>query len=318
MKILHLGLMVNGRNEGLSRAFRKKATIYGEFRISVDLPSQIDNLSWTPELVFVQIQDEFIRNGPSKYHTAEFLGPAIQRLRDKGAFIINWTGDKRNGTPRWMFEMDKHVDLTCFSNEEDVNNFKSKGLKSEFLQIGIDPNVFHDHHGQGQGHDIVFMGNHHGHYPLSAFRSSLVSFMHSAFGNRFAVYGNNYPGTRGALNADGNNPFPMQSRESQIYNNSKIGLSVSQFTSERYTSDRLLRIMGSNCFALAYWYPGIEKDFEIGYHLDIFKTPSELRERVQYYLEHVDEREKIRDNGYKLIHANHTYDNMVNDIINLI
>lgn len=318
MKILHVGLMCNGRNEGLSKAFRKRATLYGEFRPSVDVPKQIESLSWTPDIVFVQIQDEFIRNGYDKYQTAQFLGPSLQALKDKGAFVINWTGDKRNGTPPWMFKMADYVTTTCFSNEEDVKNFKAQGKRSEFLQIGIDPLVFHDHHGKGTGHDIVFMGNHHGNYPLSAFRHSLVTFMHNAFGARFAVYGNNYPGSRGALNADGNNPFPMQSRESQIYNNSKIGLSVSQFKTERYTSDRLLRIMGSNCMALAYYYPGIETDFEIGVHLDVFNNPSELRERCQFYLENTEVREQIRNNGYNLIHQVHTYDNMVEDIFTLL
>jgi spore maturation protein CgeB len=109
----------------------------------------------------------------------------------------------------------------------------------------------------------------------------------------------------------------MQSKESQIYQNSKIGLSISHYCSDRYTSDRLLRIMASGCFALVHHYPNIEKDFTPGEHIDTFKNDSELIEKIDYYLGNEEERNRIAKQGYELVHSKHTYKNMVEDIINL-
>lgn len=305
--------MVNGRNEGLSKAFRKGAELYAEFPPNHQLPHQINSLGWVPDLVFIQIQDDKIRNGRETYDTCSLLGPSLDRLKAAGAYIINWTGDKRDTTPAWMIRFAKHCDITCFSNQEDVTIMQSSGHKSEFLQIGIDPEVFKKWPKQ-ESKDIVFMGNNHGQYPLSQVRLNYIQFLRSY---DFALYGN-YPNNSGNLNANGNDPFPMQSQESKIYSSCKIGISISHYDSDRYTSDRLLRIMGSGCFALSHHYKGIEKDFTVGKHLETFKNQNDLREKIDYYLSHEDERQAIADAGYNLIHSRHTYDHMVEDIKKLI
>lgn len=310
--------MVNGRGEGLSKAFRKVASLYAEFPPNRDLPVQISSLGWIPDLVFIQIQDDKIRSGRDIYDTCTLLGPSMDRLREKGAFVVNWTGDKRHETPQWMTKFAVHCDVTCFSNMEDVNRLRDLWkLNAEFLQIGIDPEVFNNSYPKIDAPEIVFMGNNHGRYPLSNLRHEIVQFLGSKYGSRFGVYGNGYNYSRGNFNADGGNPFPMQSKESQIYNSAKIAISISHFDSERYISDRLLRIMGSNCFALSHHYKGIEEDFTPGVHLETFKTREELKEKIDYYLAHEEERNRIKDAGYELIHSRHTYDNMVQDIINL-
>ncbi len=315
MKILHLGLMVNGRDEGLSKAFRKVATQYAEFHPNPQLPKQINELEFIPDLVFIQIQDDKIRDGRNIFETVQLLQPSINRLREKGAFVINWTGDKRNSTPEWMMQL--KVDSVAFSNEDDVNELKRRGIRSDFLQIGIDPEVFKNYGVKVDAPEIVFMGNNQGRFPLSQFRMNVVNTLQRHYGSRFGVYGVGYPNGRGSLNADGNNPFPMQSMESKIYNNAKIGISISHFNSDRYTSDRTLRLMGSNCFCLSHHYTGIEKDFDIDRDLATFKDERELISKIDHYLTHENEREEIKQRGFELIHDLHTYDCMVQDIINL-
>lgn len=312
MKILHIGLMVNGRNEGLSKDFQKEADLYAEFPPNYQLPHQINSLGWTPDLVFIQIQDDKIRNGREAYDTCTLLGPSLERLKNAGAFIINWTGDKRHTTPDWMVRLVKYVSVTAFSNQEDVDYMTSLGHASGFLQIGIDPYVFKKWP-PATARDIVFMGNNHGRYPLSIQRASLVQFLQHTYKDKFGLYGN-YPGNIGNLNANGNDPFPMQSQESKIYSSCKIGISISHFDSDRYTSDRLFRIMGSGCFALSHHYKGIEKDFEVGKHLDTFRDRNELKQKIDFYLENEDERKQIAKNGFDLVHSKHTYNDMVEDI----
>jgi spore maturation protein CgeB len=75
--------------------------------------------------------------------------------------------------------------------------------------------------------------------------------------------------------------------------------------------------MGSGCFCLSHKYPGIEKDFVIGKHLDVFDSPAELIQKIDYYLANNHDRQRIADNGYQLAHSRFTCDNMVENAIEI-
>lgn len=54
---------------------------------------------------------------------------------------------------------------------------------------------------------------------------------------------------------------------------------------------------------------GMQEDFEDGKHLVFYKFGDfdDLKSKIDYYLEHDDEREKIRLAGHEHVKANHTY-----------
>ena len=153
------------------------------------------------------------------------------------------------------------------------------------------------------------MGNWSAGFPLSPYRFKAVDMLHNVYKDRFQLFGG-WHGCNGNLmrNQDG---------EANVYSKSKIGISISHFNIDRYFSDRLIRIMASGCFALSHHYEGIEKDFEIGTHLDTFKDLDELRQKINHYLTHEKERERIAAAGCELVHKNFTTDNMVNDILRI-
>jgi len=45
----------------------------------------------------------------------------------------------------------------------------------------------------------------------------------------------------------------------------------------------------------------MENDFIVGIDLDVFTDVDELRNKIQYYLEHEDERLKIAEHGYQTV-----------------
>jgi len=318
LKVLHVGLMVNKKlNVGLSKAFRESCD-YREVELNHQAIQELTRIDFNPDIVFVQVQNEKI--GSLK---TSLLNEPLQLLRDKGAFVINWTGDIRNDVPKWMYEF--NADLTCFSNMRDVNNFRGK---SDFLQIGIDPVNFNPNHKledlparnmMPKGlPKVVFMGNNAGHFPLSRYRMDMVKRLQREFGDDFWVFGNGYPGSKGSLNASPADPYHMQSLESYIYRTSKVVISISHYNEDRYFSDRLLRAMGSGAFVLSHNYKGIEKDWDVGKDLDVFDNLDELVDKIEEHTE-------IKAiNAYMLgreaankVHNNHTYYHMVQDIINL-
>ena len=304
MKVLHIGLTVNGRGEGLSKAFKEASEEYFEFKVSESLPEQIKDLD--VDLVFCQIQGDKIGDR----NTNALLNDALQGLKNKGAFVINWTGDIRQSYPNWMGGF--NADLTCFSNQRDIDTHQGN---SDYLQIGIDPINFTRHiPNHERGHDVVFMGNNYGTmFPLGNFRREAVNVLKSY---NSGIYGN-YTNSIESINADPNDAFPMQSKESKIYNNSKIGISISHFNVPRYTSDRLFRAMASGIMVLAHHYNGIEDEFKIGQHLDTFHGIVDMKEKIDYYLANSDRRKEIAMHGYEYVHSNFTYSNMVENIFKL-
>jgi len=296
MKIFHIGICVYPQPIWLAAALMR-AGDYIEC-----LPETPDNViidmarEFQPDLTFMQIQ------------TPDIVAP--QTVAQIPGIVINWTGDCRQPIPMWYYSMSPHC-VTCFSNQADVDVFKSKTLKSEFLQIGIDTNIFKKHNEAGEGAEIVFMVNNYGgQFPLGHYRKNIGQVLKNKYHDRFKLIGNGWPHADNNLNGD-------QVRESKYYNNSKIAINVSNYNLNRYSSDRIFRIMGSGCFCLSHKYPGIEKDFIIGKHLDVFDSPAELTQKIDYYLANNHDRNRIAQNGYEYVQDNFSCDDMVRNAIEI-
>ena len=189
-------------------------------------------------------------------------------------------------------------------------------MKADFLQIGIDPLAYNRFSESRPAREIVFMANNYGNqFPLGNERAQVISELQQRFGNRFGVYGNGWRGAAGNLNAVS---LEGQREESIYYNNAKIAINHSHFDCCRYTSDRLFRILGSGCFCLSHHYQGIEKDFEIGKHLDTYRTRQEMINKINFYLAHDDVRQMVADAGYEHCQKTFTYKQMGDNLINLI
>ena len=294
MNIFHIGLCVYPQLEGLTKAFWKAADNYVQCRPeSPNIRRLFDSAK--PDLVFMQIQTEKVVDNDLIQYMA------------RSSFVINWTGDMRQGTPTWMYEAG--ATITCFSNMRDVNTMRAKGFKSEFLQIGIDEEIFKywDHE---VGNDIVFMANNYGHFPLSGLRRNSAQILKQRYGTKFSLLGNGWQHPDGNLNAN-------QIEESKFYSGSRLGINISHFDTDRYSSDRIFRIMASGCFCLSHHYKGIEKDFKVGIHLDTFRTPQEMCQKVDKWIENVEERGLMAQQGYRYVHENFRYKNMIDNVLDI-
>ena len=303
-KLLHIG--VNAGTESLPKYFRE-ATEYQEFKLDYQLGHNIDKLGYVPDIVFLQIQNDKIHNETVN----NFIGQRIRKLRDSGAFVINWTGDKRNGVPSWMKSFAGNVSLTAFSNDEDVSLCQQSGIKSAFLQQGIDTNIYRPDGEAKNMPEIVFFANNYGNqFPLGRERKVVAESLKTHFGNRFGLYGNGWSHSDGNLNIS-------QHEESKAYRGAKIAISISHFNSDRYFSDRLGRALCSGVFVLSHNYTGIDKDFQKGVHLDIFENTQELINKCNHYLSKDNERKAIAKAGNEHAMKELSYQKMVQEIIKL-
>lgn len=250
-----------------------------------------------PDIIFCQIQKENI------------LNPSTAIVLAKNSFVINWTGDVRTNIPMWMVEIGKFVQLTAFSNMVDVENFQSYKLNADYLKIGFDPEKYKKHNTIKQTPSIVAHFNNYGKYyfPLSQYRIDIVNRLKQEFRSEFGLFGR-MEGSIGDFNHD-------QVAESINYNNAKIAINCSHFNYDRYSSDRLKRILGSGCFCLSHDFTNIDIDYEIEKHLDVFYNLDDLVAKCYFYLRNKDIREQIANEGYKLAHEKYTFKNMCENII---
>jgi spore maturation protein CgeB len=286
---------------GLQKAMSERCH-YREIHSGEDIYSRVIEITreFKPDITFMQIQ------------TAGIVRPeTIEYLKSKGSYVINFTGDARVPLPDWYIHLGKHFDITLFSNESDVAFMRSLGLKSDFLQLGFDPEIYNPSGHSLNGKDIVFMANNYpGHFPLSDFREKIARMLRASFGESFGLYGSGWVQCDGSFMGN-------QKEEAACYRGSKIAINCSHYDLERYTSDRMLRLLGSGTMCLTKHYPGIEKDYEDKKHLAIWYDIPDLIAKCEYYLANYEERIAIAKAGCDLSHERDSFKSMVENIINI-
>jgi hypothetical protein len=300
MKILQIGLCVQPPPiNGLQKAFINNSTEYKELSTSTpNLNQRIIEITtgWVPDLVFMQIQCAGI------VHLS-----TVKHLKNLGCYIINWNGDVRDITPEWMVELAPYVN-SCFTNMRDVRFMRSLGFQSDWVEIGYDPEIYTP---VGKVNPnikpIVYFGNNVHSFPMSGFRREMCAFLKSTYGDKFGVYG------IGQKDGDFNH---SQLAEAEAYRGAKIAINVSHYEIEKYTSDRMYRILGSGVLCLAKWYPGIDMD-DFGHRFRVWSGLQDLKHYIDYYLKFEDECKMIALNGHEHALNNYTFDHMVKNLIKL-
>jgi glycosyltransferase involved in cell wall biosynthesis len=305
MKLLHIGLCVSEIENGFQKAFKQVLGAENYFEVStahLNLNGNIIQLfnECKPDLVFMQIQ------------APNIVDNQIMDYMNESSFVINWTGDKREGIPQWMLDAAPFVSLTSFSNMEDVREMQKLGYKSEYLEIGFDETIYTNEGTNYPSEDILFMANNYGggYFPMSEFRIQLANELKSKYQNKFGLYGSGWANGSGNVNHS-------QSVEAQYYRGCKIAINCSHFNVARYNSDRLLRILGSGTFCLSYKHPEMEQDYENYKHLVYYESIEDLKNKIDYYLENEEERKQIADNGRQLVLNRNTFKHQVENIIKL-
>ncbi len=305
LKILHIGLCATGKPyNGFQQAFIDNCVRYEEINCGIhNLNTEAVRVAneMMPDLIFLQIQ------------TAKVLTPdTAKKLKQTGAYVVNWTGDVREDIPEWMLQIAPYIDNTLFSNMTDVRKMREMGFNSDYLEIGINEKIYTSEGRKITTEPIVFFGNNYGegYFPLSGFRIKMVSHLKQVFKSAFGVYGNGFLFSNGNHNSS-------QDDEASAYRCSKVAINVSHFEYERYSSDRMLRILGSGTLCLAKWYPNIEQDFIDGVHLRVWKTLDELVDLCNYYcdINNEKERKKIAKAGMELCHSKFTFNQMVRNLL---
>lgn len=255
-----------------------------------------------PEYCFMQLQNPI-----------NMTVPVIREMA-KYTKIINWSGDIRQ-TKQWYdwFEaIGKEIYLTLFSNNTDVDIMRERGVRADYLQVGFDTAWYNRNVKKVPAPEIVYCANNYGTFQLSEYRAEVAVALKKHFSDRFGMFGSGWA-KYGLKTYSINNP-----RESEMYNNCKIAISVSNFQFKRYYSDRLLRIMGCGALPMSHEFEEMELDFQEGHNIVTFKNTFDLIAKCEYYLSDHIERKRIGNNAYQKAHSDCTWDNRCIELFELL
>lgn len=103
----------------------------------------------------------------------------------------------------------------------------------------------------------------------------------------------------------------------KILNRSKINLNFTPIDATG-SSVRLHKILATKGFLMTLPWDGMEDRFTPGEDFIVFTSPEDFSKKAKYYLEHPEERDKIREQGYQTIqnsHPNEWAKNIINTIL---
>ena len=96
--------------------------------------------------------------------------------------------------------------------------------------------------------------------------------------------------------------------KAKAFNGAKIVLNTMHYGEINGVNCRLFEAAGCGAFQIADWRPSLSDLFEPEHEIVTFHTREELKEKVDYYLTHPEERREIADRAYARSHREHTYE----------
>lgn len=173
-------------------------------------------------------------------------------------------------------------------------------VKGHFIPAG----VYHEEcvmlEPQPVDYDVIFVGS-RGYHHQWPYRPKLIDWLRATYGKRFLHVG-----------GDGDTGVVRGLALNQIYANAKVAVGDTLcigFDYPYYFSDRLFESVSRGAFTIFPYITGIDDHFEIDKEVVTYKFDNfiELKNKIDYYIEHNKEREAIRKAGFDRAKKDHTY-----------
>jgi len=104
----------------------------------------------------------------------------------------------------------------------------------------------------------------------------------------------------------------------KIYHTVKININISRPQVKSALNQRLFDVPISGGFLLTDYREDLDRYFEMGKEIDCFRSPAELREKIEYYLCRPELRSSMKEAACKRVMEEHTYKNRMRELINIV
>ena len=228
----------------------------------------------------------------------------LQRLKEGGAYVVNWTGDVRDDVD-WYANMAPYVNLTLFTNLTDVDKMAEMGHRADYLQTGYDDRIYNL--GEPKPREgVVFMGNNYGHrFPQGVDRIAMVDTMQREFGADFKLFGKGWPGR-----------VHLHSLSEVIeYRRSVVAINFDHYLRPMFASDRILRAQACGCAVVSQGYPGIGDEHSL---VGSCATVDDMVKMVRYALNNPDKAKALGEQSAKHVAQSCTWERRIEQLEQLI
>lgn len=237
------------------------------------------------------------------WHTPR-IEDVVAHLRGRGIPTVAYHLDRYMGLPRWNeYVNNPYMNLLDHWFTVDAEQAKwlneNTSVRGHYLPAGV--------YGAecymatpSDRFDVCFTGSRNYH-PEYGYRKQLLDWLQQSYGDRFRHYGG------------GGRPTARGADLNQIYADARVvigdTLCLDSNYAGKYFSDRIFEVCGRGGMIVHPWLYGLDEHFADGEHVVFYKHGDfdDLRMKIDYYLKHDDEREKIRRAGHEHAKANHTY-----------
>jgi hypothetical protein len=235
------------------------------------------------------------------------------------------------GIPTASFHLDKYAGIKrdgglasdvfwrtqyVFSPEgsrQSATVFAQHGINQRYLAAGVfEDECYIAEPVERFKHDLVFIGGGvtYAHPEWNDYRRQLVTFLATTYGSRYRKFGHPEPTIRG--------------RElNELCSSAKIVVGDSlckDFMDSWYFSDRIFEQTGRGAFTIAPYIPGITDYFRDREEVVLYAYGNwtQLKNLIDYYLAHDEEREAIRRAGHERTKRDHTYRSRLTQMLDVL
>jgi hypothetical protein len=261
-----------------------------------------------PQLVFINTIDipfKILAFIYGKTKVAIFLPDLISTSDDNSLPEVNTPYHEE------MIERGKLSDYFFITNQGQIPFLKERGIKNPiFLIDGCDSEehrIIPSKNRKWES-DVAFIGR-----PADPFRIKLLQEVDKNF--NLKVWGGDWD--KYGLTSHKKEIYPKH--YAQISSSAKIMLGVDLTDRvEKYFSNRTWITLGCGGFLLTRFVPGLGNFFVNKEHLVWYSSIDECLKLISEYLNNETERQRIRENGYRFVHENHTFDHAVKLILECV
>jgi spore maturation protein CgeB len=123
------------------------------------------------------------------------------------------------------------------------------------------------------------------------------------------IWGKNYPAWLSSpLRMIYQDEYVAEEEKARAFNAAKIVLNTMHYGEIEGVNCRLFEAAGCGAFQIADWKPALPGLFQPEKEIVTFTTRRELKEKVDYYLAHPEQRREVADCAYARAHNEHTYE----------
>lgn len=224
----------------------------------------------------------------NKLRIAQQPAAFIKMCRMAGLPTVSWTFDLLLGHPARQDSVATYSFLYadyCFLTDGGHQaEYKALGINKYTLRQGI-PDEFNYMVEAKPTIDVLFVGTENGTFP---YRQRMLKFLAETYGDRFVWVGKNDPtAVRGH-------------KLNELYASAKIVIGDCMY-GENYWSNRVYETLGRGAFLIHPRVKGLEKEYNPYQHYIPYDWADfeQLKEKIDYFLEHPELRDKIRTAAFE-------------------